>query len=173
VSTSASVERERKFLPDPTSPELREAIATCTPKRRITIRQGYVLRAGDEGELRLRETISDGTERRVMTVKRGTMPERLETEIELTPAQWDQLRPLVIGTEIRKKRFLVEVGAPHALIAEIDRFEAPNPGLVLIEVEFPSPEACVAFVPPQWFGRDVTGDPRYRNQNLARSVPHN
>ena len=40
------------------------------------IRQAYVLRAGDEGELRLRETITAGTERRVMTVKRGTMPER-------------------------------------------------------------------------------------------------
>jgi len=188
VSTSALVERERKFLPDPGSVELRAVIAACATERRIMIRQAYVLRAGDEGELRLRETITAGTERRVMTVKRGTMPERLEAEIELSAAQWDELRPLVIGTEIRKERFLVELDIaedagtaafgtvegldlPHSVLAEIDFFEEPCPGLVLIEVEFPSSSARAAFVPPHWFGREVTGDRRYQNQNLARSAP--
>ncbi len=167
MSTPASIERERKFLPDPTSPELLEVIDACTPEQCVAIRQGYILRAGDEGELRLRETITAGTERRLMTVKRGMMPARVEAEIELTAAQWNQLHPLVAGEEIRKDRFVVEIDASQSLIAEIDRFEAPNPGLVLIEVEFPSSETYAKFVPPHWFGRDVTGDPRYRNQALA------
>jgi adenylate cyclase len=193
VSAHSSIERERKFLPDPASRELRGVLAACTPDQRIAIRQGYIIRAGDDGELRLRETITAGSQRRVMTVKRGAMPERLEAEVELTTEQWDRLRPLAIGAEIRKERFLVEVGAAgtgwtrdggaadpataappgrvRPLVAEIDRFEAPNPGLVLIEVEFPSPESYAAFRPPPWFGREVTGDPRYRNQNLAPNRP--
>lgn len=182
MSANAAVERERKFLPDPQSPELFEAIDACTPEQRVAIRQGYVLRAGDEGELRLRETIRAGTERRVMTIKRGAMPERMETEIELSAVQWNQLRPHITGTEIRKERFLVELDSAdtggtarredsrHRVVVEIDRFEAPHPGLVLIEVEFPSAEAYAAFVPPQWFGREVTGEPQYRNQHLAEGV---
>jgi adenylate cyclase len=202
VSAQSSIERERKFLPDPASPELRDALAACIPEQRIAIRQGYILRAGDAGELRLRETITAGSGRRVMTVKRGAMPERLEAEVELSATQWNQLLPLLAGLEIRKERFLVEVdpagaaadgdggpedggtaggateqstaaplGRARPLVAEIDRFDAPDPGLVLIEVEFPSRTALDAFIPPPWFGREVTGDARYRNQNLASDDP--
>ncbi len=180
MSARAAYELERKFLPDPESPDLQNAIARCTPDERLAVRQGYVLRAGDEGEVRLRETIRAGQARRIMTVKRGAMPERREAEIEITAEQWDILHSLVIGTEIRKERFLVTIDSADtggterspapadSVIAEIDRFIAPCPGLVLIEVEFPSPDACAAFVPPVWFGRDVTEDRRYRNQEISR-----
>jgi CYTH domain-containing protein len=40
-------------------------------------------------------------------------------------------------------------------------------GLMVAEVEFPSEEAARAFVPPAWFGREVTNDSRYKNRRLA------
>ncbi|MFP5578860.1 MAG: hypothetical protein ACLGIZ_11590 [Acidimicrobiia bacterium] len=40
-------------------------------------------------------------------------------------------------------------------------------GLVLVEVEFDSDEAMAAFVPPTWFGAEVSGDDRYSNASLA------
>ena len=29
-------------------------------------------------------------------------------------------------------------------------------------------EEALAFQPPEWFGREVTGDPAYTNANLSR-----
>ena len=40
--------------------------------------------------------------------------------------------------------------------------------LIIAEVEFPTVEAANAFVPPEWFGEDVTEDPAYSNSNLSK-----
>jgi adenylate cyclase len=41
----------------------------------------------------------------------------------------------------------------------------------MVEVEFPSRREAEAFVPPPWFGEDVTDDPRWSNAALATSGP--
>jgi adenylate cyclase len=48
----------------------------------------------------------------------------------------------------------------------IDRFGGANAGLVLAEVELDSPEAEVD--PPDWIGRELTGDRAWSNAALAR-----
>ena len=40
-------------------------------------------------------------------------------------------------------------------------------GLLVAEVEFDSPAAAAGFDPPEWLGREVTDDPRYKNKRLA------
>lgn len=47
----------------------------------------------------------------------------------------------------------------------LDFFSDPLTGLVIAEVE--SPELYDPVVPPDWFGIEVTDDPRYVNQALA------
>lgn len=54
------------------------------------------------------------------------------------------------------------------LIAEIDVFHGRLDGLILIEVEFPDEETALHFIPPTWFGREVTFDKAYHNSNLSR-----
>ena len=44
-----------------------------------------------------------------------------------------------------------------------DRLE----GLMFAEVEFPDEETALRFVPPKWFGEDVSGDRRYSNGYLS------
>ena len=46
-------------------------------------------------------------------------------------------------------------------------YDGAQEGLVTAEIEFPSLEASEGFAPPQWIGREVTGDARYANQSLA------
>ena len=41
-------------------------------------------------------------------------------------------------------------------------------GLRVVEVEFPDDDAANAFTPPDWFGRELTGDARWSNAELAR-----
>ena len=50
--------------------------------------------------------------------------------------------------------------------ALVDRFITPGP-LDLVSVEFASPTDADAFLPPVWFGSEVTGDDSYTNRMIA------
>ena len=59
------------------------------------------------------------------------------------------------------------------LMIELDVFEnifqeGTNKPLILAEVEFPDVEDANAFVPPKWFGEDVTYSSKYHNSNLSK-----
>ena len=55
--------------------------------------------------------------------------------------------------------------------AELDHFKSPLSGLYLVEVEFPDIAGADAFVPPSWFGQEVTEDPFYHNSAMSRLDP--
>jgi CYTH domain-containing protein len=68
------------------------------------------------------------------------------------------------GRRIEKTRYEV----PHAgRIVEVDVYHGELAGLVIAECEFASAEESRRFVPPEWLGGEVTGDPDYKNQSLA------
>jgi CYTH domain-containing protein len=50
----------------------------------------------------------------------------------------------------------------------MDVYSGALQSLVTVEVEFESEETSRAFSPPAWFGRELTGDVRYSNQQMAR-----
>ena len=54
------------------------------------------------------------------------------------------------------------------LTIELDVFDEPYEGLWLAEVEFPTEEKANAFIPPEWFGEDVTFSSAYLNSTLSR-----
>ena len=56
----------------------------------------------------------------------------------------------------------------HSLTVELDIFEDDLAPLVLAEVEFPDEESANAFVPPDWFGEDVTFSGKYHNSYLSK-----
>ncbi len=57
----------------------------------------------------------------------------------------------------------------YTLTIEVDVFSAPFEPLVLAEVEFFSTEEAEAFLPPDWFGEEVTYCQEYHNSYLAMS----
>lgn len=50
----------------------------------------------------------------------------------------------------------------------VDHFFSPKEGLFLAEVEFPTKEEALAFLPPRWFGEDVTESLLYHNSHLSK-----
>lgn len=124
------------------------------------IEQGYLAVEPDGTEIRLRKKAN----RYFQTVKKGSGLVRTEVEVELTEAQFTALWPLTAGKRLSKYRHKLPVG-PH--VCELDVFCGPLKGLVLAEVEFASIEESRRFAPPDWFGADVTGDDRFKNQYLA------
>jgi len=148
----AMEEIERKFLLDGPPP----IIDGRAPTRIV---QAYLAITADT-EVRIRARAGD----RVLTVKGGRGLSRREVSIPLTGEQFDELWELTDGRHLTKRRWVI---AERDVELEIDVFEGDLDGLVIAEVEFPSEEASAAFVPPPWFGREVTDDGAYRNAALA------
>jgi CYTH domain-containing protein len=72
---------------------------------------------------------------------------------------------LTEGRRAFKVRYKVRCGKRTV---EVDVYRGPLEGLVTAEVEFPDEESAREFRPPDWLGREVTGDERYKNESLAR-----
>lgn len=151
-------EIERKYLLD----DLPDGVDDLMP---TPIAQGYL--AGDEHvEVRIRARGDD----RLLTVKGGHGEVRTEVTVPLTAEQFDALWPLTAGRRLRKRRWVLPADDIDVEV-EVDAFDGDLDGLLLAEVEFDSVAASRAFVPPDWFGADVTDDERYRNAMLARHGP--
>ena len=73
----------------------------------------------------------------------------------------DQLKPKYVADA-------VHIPLPGtSCTAELDIFSGHYKGLMLVEVEFETEEQANAFVPPEWFGKDVTFSGEYQNSRLA------
>lgn len=149
-------EIERKFLLDRVPPETADVEPT-------DIAQGYLAIDAD-AEVRIRVRGDD----RVLTVKRGRGEVRREISVPLTDEQFEALWPLTAGRQVEKRRWVIPQGE---LQLEVDVFGGHLEGLIVAEVEFPSEAASRGFVPPDWFGREVTDDAHFRNAALATSAP--
>jgi adenylate cyclase len=123
------------------------------------LRQAYVAVDGDV-EVRVRD--KGGTH--LLTIKGGRGVERTEVEIEIDAAGFDELWQLAPDRRIEKSRHEVPVDG-HT--AELDIYGGGLDGLAVVEVEFDSRQEADGFVPPPWFGEEVTDDPRWSNAALA------
>jgi adenylate cyclase len=126
------------------------------------IEQGYLAIDPGNAEVRLRRRGTQLT-LTVKSTQRGAV--RAEEEIPLDAERFERLWPLTAGRRLEKDRHLIALSA--ALVAELDIYDGVLHGLRVVEVEFESVAAAAGFQPPEWFGREVTDDERYRNRSLA------
>ena len=146
------MEIERKYLIDQIRFDLSEY-----PSRKIE--QGYLC---TEPVVRIRR---DG-ENYYLTYKSKGLMVREEYNLPLTRDAYEHLKPKADGRIITKERFLIPLD--DTLTIELDRFEGDLAPLLLAEVEFQDEDSANAFVPPDWFGEDVTFSSKYHNSTLSR-----
>lgn len=95
-----------------------------------------------------------------------------EVEVSLNKEGYEHLKGKIDGNLIIKKRYVIpleevsDTGETAGLKAELDIFEGCLTGLIIVEVEFDSEKSAGEFIPPEWFGEDVTFDKRYANKNM-------
>lgn len=145
------MEIERKFL----ITELPEHLETY-PKQQIE--QAYLSR---NPVVRVRK-LNDSY---VLTCKGDGLMVRQEQEIPLSREAYLRLLPKIEGRIIAKTRHVIPY---EDSMIELDVFDAPMAPLCIAEVEFSSEEEATAFVPPEWFGQEVTFDPAYTNAALSK-----
>lgn len=159
-TVAVGVEIERKFVAERMPDHSVLGVGTH-------VRQGYLAEEDDVG-VRLR--LVSG--RAILSVKAGRGMVRTEVEVDLPPADAEQLWALTAGRRVEKSRHLV-VLPDDGRTAEVDVFHGLLAGLCVVEVEFGDVESAAAFTPPAWFGREVTGEIAWTNAALARhGRPH-
>jgi len=100
-----------------------------------------------------------------LTYKGKGLLSREEYNLPLTREAYQHLKEKADGLVLSKTRYLLPL--PNDLTIELDVFDAPYEGLWLAEVEFSTEDEANAFVPPAWFGEDVTFSSAYHNSTLS------
>ncbi len=104
-----------------------------------------------------------------------------EYNLPLTKEAFEHMLPKHDGRIIKKKRYVIPLNdnvyadasddrdksGGCRLKAELDIFDEPFAPLIVVEVEFPSMDAADSFIPPAWFGEEVTHDIRFKNAVMA------
>ena len=149
-----ALEIERKFLV--TADAWRPQVERC-----IEMRQGYL--SGGEGLASVSVRIEG--ERANLNVKAavvGSARAEYEYGIALSEAR-EMLATLCVGRVEKIRHYVPIAGA--AEVWEVDEFLGDNAGLVVAEIELPTPDH--AFVRPPWLGRELTDERRWYNHALA------
>jgi adenylate cyclase len=147
-----ALEIERKFLVD--ADRVPADLTAGVP-----MRQGYLAQEGNV-EARVR-TPMEAT----LTVKAGKGLSRTEVEVVIAVTDAEALWLHTDGRRIDKQRTALTLG-PN--VVEVDLYAGDLTGLCTAEVEFANEEVAATFVPPDWFGADVTGQSAWSNASLAR-----
>ncbi|MCL2755841.1 MAG: CYTH domain-containing protein [Firmicutes bacterium] len=148
-------EIEKKFLvSNDVIPEIKE-------KTKIT--QAYLQVNSIEERIRSKDNIYYHTIKQDKKDANGLV--RSENEAIISKQKFQDLLKRHIGNIIEKTRTTIPL--ENDLAAELDIYDGELEGLVIVEVEFPNEQSASDFHPPQWFGKEVTADKRYKNQSLA------
>lgn len=103
-----------------------------------------------------------------LTYKGQGLMVREEHNLPLTEGSYQHLRAKADGILIHKIRYNIPFQEKYTI--ELDIFLDELAPLQLAEVEFETEEEANAFVPPPWFGEDVTFSDKYHNSTLSQKA---
>ncbi len=158
------MEIERKFLVSREDCPVDLAEYTFIEMVQGYLSTGPVVRVRREGDLWF------------LTYKSSGRLARQEENLPLTPEAGKHLLTKADGYVIEKRRYIIPSGqkdmtSGRELIIELDLFHGEFEPLCYAEVEFDSVESAKSYVPPAWFGREVTEEVGYSNSDLSKYGP--
>lgn len=146
------MEIERKYL-------VRELPENLDSYPHRTIEQGYLC---TEPVVRIRRDAGEY----ILTYKSKGLMVREEYNLPLTEEAYRHLSTKTDGRMICKERYCIPY--TEKLTIELDIFKSDLAPLLLAEVEFETEEQANYFIPPEWFGEDVTFSSQYHNSTLSQ-----
>ncbi len=153
------MEIERKFLIRKMPEELEQY-----PHHHME--QGYLCTAGCILRIRKADDTCYLTYKRhgMSSSKQTIAITNYEVEEELPFSAYEVLKHKVDGNMVCKTRYYIPF-ANHTV--ELDVFEGVLQGLVVAEIEYSDEEDARTTPVPEWFGKEVSFDRRYRNSSLS------
>lgn len=144
------MEIERKFLVN--------SLPNLNNYQKYEISQGYI---SMEPTIRIRKK----DDVYYLTKKGKGSLIREEIEEEISKEVFEILISLIQTRLIEKTRYKIPL--ENGQMAELDIYHKDLIGLSTVEVEFKTIKEAQSFIPPNWFGKDITEDNRFKNNNLA------
>lgn len=162
------LEIERKFL----LPEYPQALVQegkLMIQSEQAIDQTY-LAMDEEQELRVRKILdlATGKVEFTHTFKRGQGLTREEVEYSISEGIYEQMIQTHGAVPLTKKRTTAAWGGIQIEIDDYDQIQ-----MMVLEVEFESEEEARGFVPPDWFGKDISLEKKYSNKKVWRDLQTN
>lgn len=125
--------------------------------------QGYL---GYEPTVRVRTEEGPDGQKAYLTIKGDGLFGRDEFEYPIPFGDAEALLKLAHAALISKTRYRLPLDGQPDLAWEVDVFDGDNAGLIVAELEIPSPN--YPFDRPDWLGEDVTLNPAYKNSALSQ-----
>lgn len=145
------IEIERKFLLKDTS--FKEEVTS-----KSLYKQGYI-----EGSLVATVRVRIAGDKGFLTIKSKSVNySRSEYEYEIPLSDAEEMLANLCGNKVEKYRYIVWHAGKRW---EVDEMLGDNQGLLLAEIELQREDET--FELPNWLGKEVTHDSRYRNSYLA------
>ncbi len=101
-----------------------------------------------------------------LTTKGSGQIKKIEYNLEITKKEFENLLDKIENNIVKKTRYFIPL--ENNLTAELDIYKKNLEGLFTVEVEFPDLETCDSFIPPDWFGEDVSLEKKYKNTALSK-----
>lgn len=160
-----ALEIERKYLLTiPYQQLIEQGIIKVKSEQRIE--QTYIAMDKDQ-ELRVRRILdlSSNDYEYTHTFKNGVGLAREEVEYNITKVIYDQVVEAFGFVPLTKNRITAMFGE---LLVEIDVYDQVD--FVVVEVEFGSMEEADSFVPPSWFGEEISFNKKYSNKAVWKQL---
>lgn len=113
--------------------------------------------------------IRQKNQRYILTIKSSGLLAREEVEMPLSKESFEHLYTKIDGIFIEKVRY--KIPEKHGFLIELDVFKGVYDGFIMAEIEFPDLDTANHYHAPEWFGTDVTMDPRFHNSSLSKRTP--
>lgn len=167
VGIPEPIEEERRFLIK--HPDFKKGDMSISTIVAVSIEQAYLQTFSPSMECRIRKRGQDGSFVYYMTEKRyiESNKKRAETEERIQKGDYDiwvQACDQLFHT-IRKTRYCFIWNYQYF---EVDIFDSPHPGLCIMEIEVTRDQPNIILPPGIHVIKEITGDIRYSNRELAR-----
>jgi CYTH domain-containing protein len=155
------MEIERTFL---IAPAVAKLILKEYPiKKELKVLQVYVAIEEKGNENRIRRKSRNGEVCYGMTVKSYGNLVRKEIKAKITEQFFKKLFPMARGRWFRKKIFVLNYPKVKFFLSF---YEKPL-GIIIAEIEFKTTRQAKKFIPPDYFGKEITKDKNFRGRYLA------
>lgn len=157
-------EIERKFL---VNRSLMPDISSIKP---IKILQGYLSSIYDLLEVRVRSEEIDNNIEYYLILKDSGTKIRNEICYRITKEEYDESIQLCGNKVINKIRYKIPHSKDNSKILELDIYSDID--LIVCEYEGESEIDVDNLIPEDWFIKDITEDPKYKNFNIAMNLQY-
>ena len=139
------------------------------PYKSVLIEQTYLVITKDSNtRVRKITNLNDEKISYTFTYKYGSAPKRKEEEFEIDSKTYQGFLEKINGSPLLKERNHYKY---NNSCFTIDTYKNPSiKGLIIAEVEFKNDSLLEQYIPPTWFGKEVTGVKQYGNKHLWKII---